>query len=258
MKLMRYSRKAEKSGLARLGVLVGKDLVADLRAGYARYLIEEIGNPKGRELAALFPAALHRAVSACRQRGLGSALRDVRLAQRSRQLGAAGARLERRAAVHSARGMQALRAGPRQQGGFGRPQLSGDSQDNGKAARSQRLHQSAVMRDGPGRDILKPRTTHELECETELAVVIGRRCKHVPEEKAFDVIAGYTILNDITARDIANAEKQGGTFCWAKPSIRSRRWAVARDQSRGSRPDESAHPHPMSTASCARRATRAT
>ena len=54
MKLMRYSRKGEKAAQARLGVLVGNDLVADLRAGYARYLIEEIGNPKGRELAAIF------------------------------------------------------------------------------------------------------------------------------------------------------------------------------------------------------------
>ena len=54
MKLMRYSRKNEMSSQARLGVLVGSDLVADLRAAYARYLIEEIGNPKGHELAAIF------------------------------------------------------------------------------------------------------------------------------------------------------------------------------------------------------------
>ena len=54
MKIMRYSRKSEKASQARLGVLVGNDLIADLRAGYARYLIDEIGNAKGRELAAIF------------------------------------------------------------------------------------------------------------------------------------------------------------------------------------------------------------
>src|SRR5436190_18770513 len=54
MKLMRYSRKGEKGSRARLGVLVGDQLIADLRAGYARYLIDEIGNAKGRELAAIF------------------------------------------------------------------------------------------------------------------------------------------------------------------------------------------------------------
>ena len=54
MRLVRYSRKHEPSTLARLGVLVGQDLVADLRAGYALYLVEETGNSKGRELAALY------------------------------------------------------------------------------------------------------------------------------------------------------------------------------------------------------------
>ena len=54
MKIMRYSRKGEKASQARLGVLVGTDLIADLRAGYARYLIGEIGNTKGREIAAIF------------------------------------------------------------------------------------------------------------------------------------------------------------------------------------------------------------
>src|SRR5688572_9277114 len=48
MKLVRYSRKHEPPVLARLGVFVGPDLVADLRAGYARYLMEETDNPKGR------------------------------------------------------------------------------------------------------------------------------------------------------------------------------------------------------------------
>ncbi len=54
MKLMRYSRKHEPAALARMGVLVGHDLVADLRAGYALYLVEEVNNPKGRELAAIY------------------------------------------------------------------------------------------------------------------------------------------------------------------------------------------------------------
>jgi 2-keto-4-pentenoate hydratase/2-oxohepta-3-ene-1,7-dioic acid hydratase in catechol pathway len=69
---------------------------------------------------------------------------------------------------------------------------------------------------GPGRDILKPAVTSQLDCEAELAVVIGRKCKHVPEEKAYDVIAGYTILNDITARDVCAGEKQSGPVLLGK------------------------------------------
>ena len=66
MKIMRYSRKGEKTSQARLGVLVGNDLVADLRAGYARYLIDEIGNAEGRELAALFlPPYIAQFLHAC-------------------------------------------------------------------------------------------------------------------------------------------------------------------------------------------------
>jgi len=54
MKLMRYSRRHEPSALSRLGMLVVDDIVADLRAGYALYLVDEVGHPKGRELAHLY------------------------------------------------------------------------------------------------------------------------------------------------------------------------------------------------------------
>ncbi|HWI12635.1 MAG TPA: hypothetical protein VNT02_00195, partial [Burkholderiales bacterium] len=54
MKLMRYSGKHEAARHARLGVLVGDDLVADVRAGYARYLVESARNPKGQQIADIY------------------------------------------------------------------------------------------------------------------------------------------------------------------------------------------------------------
>src|SRR5690606_6242904 len=51
---------------------------------------------------------------------------------------------------------------------------------------------------GAGRDILKPRGIEHLSCETSLAVVIAKKCKHVAPENAYDVIAGYTILNNVS------------------------------------------------------------
>ena len=51
---MRFSRRHEPGSLSRLGVLIGQDRVADLRAGYALYLVEEQRNPKGRDLAAIY------------------------------------------------------------------------------------------------------------------------------------------------------------------------------------------------------------
>ncbi len=55
---------------------------------------------------------------------------------------------------------------------------------------------------GPGTDILlNPRLTQQLDWEVELAVVIGKKGKYVPKDQALDHVFGYTIVNDISARD---------------------------------------------------------
>ena len=54
---------------------------------------------------------------------------------------------------------------------------------------------------GPGDEIHAPRVSTALDYEGELAFVIGRRCRHVPKQRAAEVIAGYTICNDVSVRD---------------------------------------------------------
>jgi 2-keto-4-pentenoate hydratase/2-oxohepta-3-ene-1,7-dioic acid hydratase in catechol pathway len=54
---------------------------------------------------------------------------------------------------------------------------------------------------GPRDPIQRPRVSDELDYEGELAVVIGQRCRHVPLERAADVIGGYFVFNDVTVRD---------------------------------------------------------
>ncbi len=66
---------------------------------------------------------------------------------------------------------------------------------------------------GPGDPIFYPSQTQDLHYEGELAVVIGRICRDVPAEQATDVIYGYTIANDVTARDL---QKSDGQFTRAK------------------------------------------
>ena len=61
---------------------------------------------------------------------------------------------------------------------------------------------------GPGDPIFYPRQTSNLHFEGELAVVIGRICRDVPPEQATDVIHGYTIGNDVTARDLQRSDVQ--------------------------------------------------
>ena len=78
---------------------------------------------------------------------------------------------------------------------------------------------------GPGDAIVLPRDSNHVDHEAELAIVIGRLCRDVPRERAFDAIAGYTCANDVTARDHQQADgqwtrgKSHDTFCPIGPWI---------------------------------------
>ncbi|HEY9724061.1 MAG TPA: fumarylacetoacetate hydrolase family protein [Oscillatoriaceae cyanobacterium] len=64
-----------------------------------------------------------------------------------------------------------------------------------------------------GEAIVLPALSERVDYEGELAVVIGQRCRCVPEEQAMAVVSGYTILNDVTARDL---QKKDGQWTRAK------------------------------------------
>ncbi len=64
---------------------------------------------------------------------------------------------------------------------------------------------------GPGDAIIyDPLVTQKLDCETELAVVIGKPGRHIPVDRALDHVFGYTIVNDVTARDRQVRTAPGG------------------------------------------------
>ena len=60
----------------------------------------------------------------------------------------------------------------------------------------------------PGAQLVRPRATDKLDLECELAVVIGRRASQVAPDRALDHVFGYTILNDVTARDLQREDRQ--------------------------------------------------
>ena len=78
---------------------------------------------------------------------------------------------------------------------------------------------------GPNDIIQWPRMSERVDFEGELAIVISRICKDVPKEKYQDVIFGYTIANDVTARDLQKKDGQWNrgkgfdTFCPLGPWI---------------------------------------
>lgn len=57
-------------------------------------------------------------------------------------------------------------------------------------------------------NVIYPAEVKELDYEVELAVVIGKKMKNIPQDRVSDYIYGYTIMNDITARDIQKNESQ--------------------------------------------------
>jgi len=84
---------------------------------------------------------------------------------------------------------------------------------------------------GPGADITwDPDLTAQVDFEAELAVVVGRRARHVSEAAALDHVLGYTCGNDVSARDLQFGDRQWvrgkslDTFCPLGP------WIVTRDE----------------------------
>ncbi len=60
----------------------------------------------------------------------------------------------------------------------------------------------------PGATVPLPETSDKVDYEAEVAIVIGRRCSSVPESDASDCVAGYMLLNDLSARDLQFATPQ--------------------------------------------------
>lgn len=79
------------------------------------------------------------------------------------------------------------------------------------------FHKNVSSVQGPDGPIVLPRgqPCTEVDYEVELAVVIGRACKDVARAEALDYVLGYTVANDVSARDWQLA-KGGGQWCYGK------------------------------------------
>ena len=78
---------------------------------------------------------------------------------------------------------------------------------------------------GDGDPVVRPEGTHALDLEVELGVVIGHRARRVARDRAMDHVAGYVVVNDISARDwqgnpqaLRAGEKGDGQWLRAKGS----------------------------------------
>ena len=212
MKLVRYTSADSGSVSARLGLLWNDGAsVADLRRGYER--LQEKSEASADERAAqLFPddvaGWLRGGEKAC------TALNET-----ANFLAAGGANeegLDGDPLIKAVDGIQ-LHAPirPPKMIAVGRnysehmAEMRGEEIKEGPTVPSAWIKANSTIC-GPNDDIVKPHMTKMLDYETELSMVIGERCKDVPETRAYEVIAGYTIVNDITARDVARIERKEG------------------------------------------------
>lgn len=86
---------------------------------------------------------------------------------------------------------------------------------------------------GQGDTILRPAWTETLDYENELAIVIGQDCLDVPESRVYDYVFGYTIMNDVSAREVQREEAANGNIIMGKnfpTSAPLGPWVVTKDE----------------------------
>jgi acylpyruvate hydrolase len=87
------------------------------------------------------------------------------------------------------------------------------------------FHKTATSLNGHNQPVVIPPVTEMVDFEGELAIIIGKQCKNVSETEALDYVGGYTIANDVSARDWQwrtsqfTAGKMLDTFCPLGPAL---------------------------------------
>jgi 2-keto-4-pentenoate hydratase/2-oxohepta-3-ene-1,7-dioic acid hydratase in catechol pathway len=216
MKLCTFEIETPFGPVERLGLMTASDRAADLNLAYALWLSETTGHPRADEVAdATVPpdmlnflengrTALNAATGAIDH--FGAQLGDLSL------LGIDGERI-----VHKVADVRLLAPLPR-------PNSMRDC-----LAFEEHLKNSMRGREipevwyeipiyykgnpdtvqGTGENVIWPAYTQMLDYELEFAAVIGREGVDIPKEETWDYIAGFTIFNDVSARDIQMKEMQG-------------------------------------------------
>lgn len=220
MRLVSYVGQGESARHRRLGVLVAPDVIGDVRAAAARLLYEEEGDLQADAIAAV------RVPGDCASLLQGGP-QAMALVNRTAAYLTNLARHDRNAKGMDGESLFIPYAEARLFAPLKPTKVIAAGRNYGKHLQEMSGSKlpyvlpstwlkgpHAVI--GPNDDLVRPKATNNLDYETEFAFVIGRSCKNVPEAKAFDYIAGYTIANDITARDVGRLERAEGNRLLAK------------------------------------------
>jgi acylpyruvate hydrolase len=217
MKIVRFSQNGHPP---RLGCLLGTDRVMDLAASAAAYLAGR-GVTRAQAIAdALFPQSTREFLEGgvASQETLGTVLEAVK-----------GGKLPGVTAPLSSVRLHAPIADPGKFICIGLNYTDHAAETNNPAPKQPPVFPkwaNAIL--DPGEPVLRPRGEKTFDWEVELGVVIGRTARHVSKEQALDYVYGYTIINDMSARDFQfhttqwGAGKVGDTLAPVGPYIADR------------------------------------
>jgi acylpyruvate hydrolase len=213
----------------RIGIAVGTggaDVLVDATRAYARYLDCAEADPAAAKLAAVRIPADMTQFLAGGERSLDAARAAERFAASELATASGRARWAAAGLSHDLGSVRLRPPVPRPGkiimiGGnysahVGEVGQAGNQLPSGlaeKAATPPAFAKFPSVMVGQGEPVIYPRNTWQLDYEAELCVVIGKRCKDVPRERFAEVVAGYTIANDVSMRDLQFPEmRRGGTM----------------------------------------------
>lgn len=213
MKVMRYNEATETNPRVRLGALIDDETVGDLQAGYASHLAERQDGTQAAALAAQRIPLQLAALLANGQQSWDALYEGADYLKRALRAGGVKTGLNGESLftpLENCRLHATIRPSKMIAVGRNYADHLAEAKIQLPLAVPSAWVKAVSTIVGPTRDVLRPVCVKELDYETELAIVIGRRCKNVPESQAYDVIAGYTVVNDISARDIVRVERKEG------------------------------------------------
>lgn len=223
MKLATYTPKMNQSPHKAIGAMVDESVLVDLNYAYARYLRDVEGEVRAYELAS---GRIPRDMIGFLQGGAKSitaAKNTLEFIQENKKNNITGLSNEQLVYALSDVKFHAPISRPGKILAAGKnyaehAKETGDNKDI-KAdlppfPRGFVKVPSVVI--GPDEPVEIAHVTKELDYEVELAVVIGKRGRYISSSEAYDYIAGYTILNDVSARDIQLAESKYGNHMIGK------------------------------------------
>ncbi len=215
MKLVTFEVPTPVGQIQRIGA-ISRDQIIDLNIGYARYLADKHGNSEAHELAA---AMLPTDMIAFFRRGKDG--RDkaeltidyvTKCGGRTNLLGPGGEQV-----IYEMNEVKLKAPVPRPNSLRDYLTFEGHASFSGKRPLDKGWYELPVCYKGnpdtiigPDEIILWPAFTDLLDYELEYGIYIGKQGKNIPRERAEEYIAGYTIFNDVSARDIQLQEMLAG------------------------------------------------